>query len=67
MFTRDFIHAGHTARFTITRDSLGWDVREERDNTVVKQVRYNDWHRVERAMQAFEFRRDQSLAESRQS
>ena len=32
----------------------GWDVREERDDTVVKRVNYSDWHRVERAILVFE-------------
>jgi hypothetical protein len=33
---------------------VGWDVREERDSRVVRQITYRDWHRVERVMQAFE-------------
>jgi hypothetical protein len=41
------------ARLTVTRDLDGWEIREE-DHGVVKQTRYSDWHRVERALQVFE-------------
>ena len=61
MLTRVFTHAGHTDRFTVTRSQSGWDVREERDNNVVRKVSYQDWHRVERAMQVFEFARRPAL------
>ena len=54
MLTREFVAAGHTNRFTIHRSRAGWDVREERDDQLVKHVSYTDWHRVERAMQVFE-------------
>jgi hypothetical protein len=57
MLIREYTHAGHTDRFTVTRGSAGWDVREERDNHVVRKVNYQDWHRVERAMQVFELAR----------
>ena len=57
MLTREFTHAGHTDRFTVTRSQAGWDVREERDDNVVRRVSYQDWHRVERAMHVFEFSR----------
>lgn len=54
MFTKEVVQAGHTKRVTITRGSAGWDVREERDNQVVRTANYQDWHRVERAVDAFE-------------
>jgi len=57
MLTREFESAGHVDRFTVTRSAAGWDVREERDNQVVRQTNYQDWHRVERAMQVFELAR----------
>jgi hypothetical protein len=57
MLTREFANAGHVDRFTVTRGDAGWDVREERDNLVVRKINYQDWHRVERAMQAFELSR----------
>ena len=50
MLTREFTQAGHTTRVTIERDQVGWQLREERDNTVVRNLHYSDWHRVERAM-----------------
>jgi hypothetical protein len=62
MFTKEFVSAGHTTRVTITRDVEGWQIQEERDSTVVKHVHYDDWHRVERALQALEFGRTQSTA-----
>jgi len=57
MLIREYTHAGHTDRFTVTRGSAGWDVREERDDHVVRKVNYQDWHRVERAMHVFELAR----------
>lgn len=51
MFKRELTNAGHTTRFTITDvGPEGWDVRVEEDRLVVRNVRYTDWHRVERAM-----------------
>jgi hypothetical protein len=50
MFAKHLKHDGHVHRFVI--DSLGasgWEVREEHDSRVVRQYRYTDWHRVERA------------------
>ena len=54
MFTKELRRAGHVRRFSIQdleRD--GWEVREEQDHQVLKQVRYSDWHRVERALNEF--------------
>jgi hypothetical protein len=51
MFKKELTNAGHTTRFTITEAGPeGWDVRVEEDRHVVRNVRYTDWHRVERAM-----------------
>jgi len=55
MLTREFVHGGHTKRVTITRSDAGWAVREENDDQVVRAINYTDWHRVERALQMFEF------------
>jgi hypothetical protein len=38
-----------TRRYSIAATDTGWEVREERDNKVVRKVQYQDWHRVERA------------------
>jgi hypothetical protein len=53
-FTRERVEAGRTHRVTITRSEVGWQVREECDSETVKVTRYTDWHRVERALDAFE-------------
>jgi hypothetical protein len=53
MFTKVLTQAGHTRRFTITEGGrLGWEMRVEEDDRVVRRVCYNDWHRVERALSA---------------
>ena len=55
MFARTYRKAKQERRFVIThRDSAGWEVRHEHDREVVRQVRYDDWHRVERARLAFD-------------
>ena len=54
MFSKELRFAGHVKRFLISgigRD--GWEVREEQDERVIKQIRYTDWHRVERALSMF--------------
>jgi hypothetical protein len=57
MFLRQLEHAGRTRRFLIaSHESGGWDVREEADRDVVRQVHYDDWHRVERARTTFALR-----------
>ena len=54
MFTKELTHAGHRRRFSISsRGTAGWEVRDVRDEQVLKQVCYTDWHRVERAQQMF--------------
>ena len=50
MFIRELRQAGHVRRFSISESGVGgWEVREEQDSEVVRQVQYRDWHRVERA------------------
>jgi hypothetical protein len=57
MFFRQLHQAGRTRRFVIaSRETGGWDVREEADRSVVREVHYDDWHRVERARTAFALR-----------
>jgi hypothetical protein len=47
-------NATQVRRFTITDNTpSGWEVCEEHDNMVIRRVRYDDWHRVERAKMAF--------------
>jgi hypothetical protein len=55
MMTREYTHEGHVARFTVTRgQAAGWEVREERDDNVIRRQQFTDWHRVERALRDFE-------------
>ena len=60
MLSREFFSDGHTTRVTITRSPAGWNLREERDDRIVRNVKYSDWHRVERAIQVFELDRDET-------
>jgi hypothetical protein len=54
MFQRHLEHEGRTRQFLIaTHDTGGWDVVEALDRHVVRQVHYDDWHRVERARTVF--------------
>jgi len=54
MFSKELRFAGHVKCFLINRSGReGWEVREEQDQQVIKQVRYTDWHRVERALGLF--------------
>ena len=54
MFAKELRQEGHTRRFSIKdRGPDGWEVREEQDDRVLKQVCYTDWHRVERALSVF--------------
>ena len=54
MYARLLRKAEQTRLFTISdTDTSGWEVREEENSHVIRQVQYNDWHRVERAMMAF--------------
>ena len=39
-----------------TRAAGGWDVLEEQDRRVVREVHYDDWHRVERQLSVFAMR-----------
>jgi hypothetical protein len=51
MFTTQLTQAGHTRRFSVERlADDGWEVRVEQDSQIVRQVRYTDWRRVERAV-----------------
>ena len=49
MFSKSLRYQEQTRRYSIAQIDSGWEVREERGSEVVKQVYYQDWHRVERA------------------
>jgi hypothetical protein len=50
MYDKRLRHEGHTRRFAIEESAGAWEVRTEEDSQLVRQVRYDDWHRVERAL-----------------
>jgi hypothetical protein len=52
--TREQTTGGHTRRATVTLAEDGWLFREEEETRLVRQVTYTDWHRVERALRAFD-------------
>ena len=55
MFTKELTRDGHTRTFMVNALlSSGWEVRVEQDRDVVRETRYFDWHRVERALGAIE-------------
>jgi hypothetical protein len=54
MLTREQTTGGHTRRATVTLAEGGWLFREEEETRLVRQVTYTDWHRVERALRAFD-------------
>ena len=41
-------------RVVVTREGRGWLLREEAEQQLLRQVTYDDWHRVERAIRRFE-------------
>lgn len=54
MYARVFRKAAQTRRFSISEPTeSGWEVREEQNSQLVRSVRYDDWHRVERAIMSF--------------
>jgi hypothetical protein len=54
MFVKELRQAGHVRKFSIKKlGESGWEVRDVQDERVLRQVYYNDWHRVERAVNMF--------------
>jgi hypothetical protein len=57
MFSKRLEHQGRTRGFLVSsRAAGGWDVLEEMDRRVVREVHYDDWHRVERTLNVFAMR-----------
>lgn len=54
MLTLEQKTAGRTRRVTVTRADDGWLFKEEDNTQLVREITYTDWHRVERAIRAFE-------------
>jgi hypothetical protein len=54
LFIKQLKQAGNILTFSIFPTTAGgWEVKEEAGNQIVRQVRLSDWHRVERAREAF--------------
>jgi hypothetical protein len=54
LFLKQLKQAGNILTFSIFPTTAGgWEVKEEAGDEVVRQVRLSDWHRVERAREAF--------------
>ncbi len=43
-------------RFSILPAQGGWELREESDSQILRQVKVSDWHRVERARDVWSLR-----------
>lgn len=55
MFEKSLQKALQTRRFVVRQASeSGWEVHDERDSTTLRHAIYYDWHRVERAIAAFQ-------------
>lgn len=52
-FAKTLRKDSHVRHYEIRRDAHGWRVVEEADSRVVRDLVYDDWHRVERARRAF--------------
>ena len=51
MFAKELFHHGHIRRFSVSDAGQdGWEICVEEDAAVIRRLRYNDWHRVERAL-----------------
>ena len=57
-FVKSLRNQDQTRRYSINTTADGWEVQEERDSEIVKKVRYQDWHRVERARRSISIELD---------
>ena len=62
-YTKRLQNHAHERRFRISVADEGWEVVEEADRQVVRQVSFTDWHRVERARRTWLQRVDALKAE----
>lgn len=54
VFSRGLTDGSHTRQFVVDRSpNEGWRIRDSRDTEVLRQVTYEDWHRVELAIRGF--------------
>jgi hypothetical protein len=49
LFVKQLKQAGKMVRFSILPAQGGWELLEESDSQILRQVKVSDWHRVERA------------------
>ena len=55
MFELRLSRADHVRQYSIVAAApSGWDVRCQEDQTLCRLDHYEDWHRVERALKAFQ-------------
>jgi hypothetical protein len=53
MYQKHLSRHGHTRRFEIRERGGAWEVETLEDSRVTRKARYDDWHRVERALMVF--------------
>ncbi len=55
MFSIALTHAQHTRNYRVSpSEHFGWDLTLTEDRQPTRQVHYEDWHRVERALAELE-------------
>jgi hypothetical protein len=54
LFEQRIAANGHSIHLAVRQAAAGWDVQEAFDSAIVHVEHYDDWHRVERAMQRLE-------------
>jgi hypothetical protein len=54
LIDRHIATGDHLVHLAIEQSTVGWDVREELDARTIHVEHYDDWHRVERAMDRLE-------------
>jgi hypothetical protein len=54
VFSRGLTDGSHVRRLDVERaPNEGWRIREQRDAEIVRQLTYEDWHRVELVIRGF--------------
>ena len=54
VFSRHLTDGARVRRFDVDKaPGEGWRIRDERDPDGIRQITYEDWHRVELAIQGF--------------
>jgi hypothetical protein len=63
MFSIDLRQADRTRKYAVSpSEASGWDLTLQEDLQRTRQVHYEDWHRVERAMAVLELEVSQLTA-----